>query len=225
MDPKIKPRICINEGCYNECAKGNTCPNCQLKALQSKKTKQISKWTKKPKTELEKAISKAERGIPTAEKLYEKALKIWSEIVRGDEPTVICSTCPKEVKTRGGLFGAHAGHFLDKANHWKISLDPMDGLPQCKTCNVDFKDNPKRLELIKFEMRQTMVKIYGSEAVEDLENRGAEFRIAVKQGRENSKPRTHDPLAEQYGRPTDMEWLQEKIFELKEIKRHGQIYY
>lgn len=216
--PKSKPRICTTDGCFNEVAKGSTCPNCQLKAIHKKKKAQASRWAK-PKTELQKAINKSERGIKTAEKIYAKALTIWSDIVRGDDDYVNCSTCKKPIRTRNGINGAHAGHYLDKSNHWKISLDTMDGLPQCKTCNVDFIHNPKRIELIKFEMRQAMIEKYGHKAVGDLENRGAEFRIAVKQGRENSKPRTHDPLAEQHGRPTDMEWLEEKIFELKEIRR------
>lgn len=68
-------------------------------------------------------------------------------------------------------------------------------------------------------MRGAMVKKHGKEAVDDFDARGEQFRIDVKQGRENSKPRTHDPMAAHYGRETDMEFLKRKIAELNAYKK------
>lgn len=218
-DPKIKPKICINEGCTNQVAKGKECPSCTYKKAISKKAKQRSKWRSTKKTDLQKAISKAERGVETAEKLFKKALIIWSDVVRPIEERCNCSTCGKPLITRGeGIFGAHGGHYLDKSNHWKLALEPINGLEQCKECNCDFIHNPKKIELMKIEMRTAMVKRHGKEVVDDLDERGAKFRIDVKQGRENSKPRTHDPMAQHYGRETDLDFIKRKIQELKNIQ-------
>lgn len=219
MDPKIKPKICINDGCENQAAKGKECPNCLYKKAYAKKSGQVKRWKSKKQNPLQKAISKADRGVETAEKLFQKGLVLWSLVVRGQEEYTCCRTCktPNPLKTKGGLCGAHGGHYLDKANHWKLALDPDNGITQCKACNVDYIHSPKKIELIKVEMRQAMIKEKGREVVDELDRRGEEFRLAVNQGRENSKPRTNDPLAEHFNRPKDIDFIKEKIAYLKSL--------
>lgn len=224
QDQKVKAKQCQSEGCNNNVINGRLCPNCQYKEAYAKKTKAAKKYWQnakarkqsKPKTSLDKAISKAQRGEETAEKLFKKGLILWSDVVRPVEERCNCATCGKPLITRGeGIYGAHGGHYLDKANHWKLALEVINGIEQCKGCNCDFIHNPKRIELMKVEMRVAMVARHGKEIIDDLDVRGAQFRIDVKQGRENSKPRTHDPMAAHYGRETDIEFLKRKIQELK----------
>jgi len=202
---------------------GRLCPNCQYKEAYTKKTKAAKKYWQtakarkhsKPKTSLDKAISKAQRGEETAEKLYKKCLMVWSQIVRGSDATVKCSTCNNTIPTRAGLWGAHAGHYLDKSNHWKLALEVFNGLPQCKNCNCDYIYNPRRIELIKIEMRSAMVDKYGRDKVDYLDKLGDVFRKKVKRGEENRKPLTNDKLAHIYGREEDIIWLKKKYTELK----------
>lgn len=224
QDQKVKPKLCQSQNCDNNVVSGRICPNCQYKEAYAKKTKAAKKYwqttrvrkSAKPKTSLDKAISKAQRGEETAEKLFKKGLVLWSDVVRPIEDRCNCATCGKPLITRGeGIYGAHGGHYLDKSNHWKLALEVINGIEQCKGCNCDFIHNPKRIELMKVEMRVAMVERHGKEAIDDLDARGAQFRIDVKQGRENSKPRTHDPMAAHYGRETDIEFLKRKIQELK----------
>ncbi len=218
LHPKVKPRTCITDECQNTTTGGPLCPNCEFKKLYIKKGAKKQKWQAKKTTPLDKAIAKSQRGEVTAEKLYKTALTLWSNIVRGQESYTACATCNKPIKARGdGLLGAHAGHYLDKSNHWKLSLEVENGLPQCKGCNCDFIHNPRRIEVIKIEMRQAMIAAHGKDIVDELDRRGEELRIAIKQGKENIKPRTHDPLAVIYGRMEDMEFLKLKIKELKNI--------
>ncbi len=220
--PKHKKRTCKTDGCYNDVADGAYCPACNYASVVAKKRSKIAKWRSKAytkkKTPLDKAVTKADRGTETAAKLLKEGLLLWSEVVRGEEEYGSCITCPKTMPTRGGIRGGlHAGHFLDKTNHWKLSLEIENGGKQCPSCNCDFIHNPRRVELMKIEMRSAMIKIHGEEVISDLERRGEEFRLAVKQGRENSKPNTKDMLATHYGRETDMEFLKRKIKELKQI--------
>lgn len=223
-DPKVKPKLCQKGGCENTVAKGRYCPNCQLKDLYAAKRQRPGmSFSKKKKTPLDRAISKAERGAETAEKLYKKALVLWSDVVRPESDTCSCQTCGDPLVTRGrGFWGAHAGHFLDKYNHWKLSLDYVNGIEQCKKCNCDYIHHPGKIELMKVKMRVAMVARHGKDAIEDLEARGEKFRLDVKQGKENSKPRTHDPMAAIYGRESDIDFIKRKITELKRIKEKNK---
>ena len=214
-DPKVKPKICISENCNNHVAKGRYCPACTYKQLVSKKKSKFNKWKQRPKSSLDKAISKADRGIETAEKLFKKGLVLWSLVVRGEEDHCFCKTCGKALKTKGGIHGAHAGHYLDKANHWKLALDPDNGIIQCKECNVDYIHSPSKIEVSKIKMRQAMIQEKGKDVTDSIDQRGEEFRIKVKRGEENSKPRTNDPMSAVYGRQTDVDFLKSQIQTLK----------
>lgn len=227
QDPKVKPKLCQSPNCDNNVVSGKFCPSCQYKEAYAKKRQSATKyWSKaktrqtKPKTPLDKAIAKAQRGEETAEKLFKKGLVLWSDVVRPAEERCNCATCGKPLITRGeGIYGAHGGHYLDKSNHWKLALEVINGIEQCKGCNCDFIHNPKKIELMKVEMRVAMVERHGKEVIDDLDARGSQFRLDVKQGRENSKPRTHDPMAAHYGRETDVDFIKRKIAELKKIQK------
>jgi len=199
---KVQLRICTNDGCNNQCAKGRTCENCKYKESMAKRTK----WAKKSKSSLQKKINKTDE----ARILYDKLLVLWSEKVRGNSEYTNCLTCPAIIKTRDGLNGAHAGHYIDKGNHWKLALNPLNGLTQCIKCNVYDWQNPRIAETLKIKMRAAMVKLHGEAKVLHLENQAEEFRNRVNLGEENIKPRTHDPLHFHFNRDSDLEFLKKQ---------------
>ena len=206
---------CKTKGCDNRVLQGTKCPSCLYKQFNKRTGRHILNRYDFDKTSLRKAIRKADSKVETADKLYKKCLMVWSQIVRGSDATVKCSTCNNTIPTRAGLWGAHAGHYLDKSNHWKLALEVFNGLPQCKNCNCDYIYNPRRIELIKIEMRSAMVDKYGRDKVDYIDKLGDVFRKKVKRGEENRKPLTNDKLAHIYGREEDIIWLKKKYTELK----------
>lgn len=221
-DPKKIKKKCRTIGCENMISvKEKFCGNCLWKAAYVKKKRIFDKWNNKKdgRGHRLKAINKAEQGHETAEKLWKKALALWSSIIRGTNEFTFCHTCGKPLKTKDGLRGAHAGHYLDKANHWKLSLETNNGLPQGRCCNVDYIHNPKKIEVMKIELRSALVAKHGRDSIDLLDKTGEEFRNKVKRGLENSKPRTHDPLAAALGRESDIDFLKRKIIELTQIKK------
>ena len=214
-DPKVKDRGCFTVGCDRRTIEGKYCPSCTLRNLNNKRVSKIKTWSVKSKNNnLQKQINKEDK----ANKLWKKCLILWSEIVRGNEEYSICRTCEKNIKTQDGLTGMHAGHYIDKGLHWKLSLEIENGVPQCIKCNSWDYHNPRLIESLKLKLRQAAVKLYGRDAIDRLDQEAEEFRIKVKQGIENSKPRTHDPMAVHYDRESDMEFLERKYLELKKLK-------
>jgi hypothetical protein len=207
QDPKIKDRGCLTDGCDRRAIEGKYCPSCTLKNIKSKRvSKFISFKIKRKNNNLQKQINKQDK----ANKLWNKCLTLWSEIVRGNEEYAQCETCQKVYKTKNGIYGLHAGHYYPKAKYWKLSLELNNGVRQCPKCNVIDWFNPYKAESLKLELRTAVKKRYGTESLLSLEIMAEEFIDRLNKGLENTKPRVHDPLANAFGRKADMEFLEEK---------------
>lgn len=201
FNPYPKTKKCAKKSCSRDAIDGDHCPRHTLQIL-SKKDK-----FKKPKPFIPK---------DEAQKLFDKCHIIWSNIIRGNELMSKCSTCEKPLITKGGLFQAHAGHYYDKGYYWKLAFELNNGGTQCPYCNTN-TDNPAIKERMKIKLRQHLASVHGPESINKLDEMAIEFEDRMKRGIENKKPRQHDPLHELHGRPSDLDWLQEKLFFLKNV--------
>jgi hypothetical protein len=191
MDPKIKPKICINTNCFQQTFKGKECLSCLTNKKKAKKQLQVLKYQKNSTSKKGNTLKVVIPENPV-KIIYTKGLILWSKVIRGNKEYCYCETCGKMLKTYNGVYGAQAGHFLDKAIYWKLALNPDNGLIQCKECNVDMTHIFEEHKLIRQKIRQAMIENKGLEVIIDLEEQAEQFKYKVSTNQENSKPKIDD---------------------------------
>lgn len=188
-DPKIKPRICVEDGCFNHVADRtkNKCPGHLYKELVAKKMEKgrnhfQQKYGKK------KQPTQSPARPPSAKKMYldeilrlqKIAHRLWSQIIRtmhSEGYVTRCCTCGRPKVTFGnGFFGIHAGHYYEKGKYFYFAYDFFNGGPQCLNCN-----NSQAGEQI--EMRKWLVATHGKEVIENLEARVEQNQLDINEGR------------------------------------------
>lgn len=211
-DPKIKPRVCVVDGCFNQVAdqKKKKCPACLYKELYEKKSSQIAKSGFSRKTYKKvgpagpKKTSKF-RSIKQiihdkTKKLQGKAHKKWSIYIRtkfGTGEVSQCCTCQNPVITFGnGIWGAHAGHYYEKGKYLYFAYHILNGGIQCRSCNNDEAGE-------QIEMRRWLVSVHGKDLFESFEQEVIDTYTKIKSGLLPRVP--------------DIEWYEDQIRKLDAI--------
>lgn len=101
-------------------------------------------------------------------KLLQKAQTVFNKWIRERDKYNGCISCGSVVE--------QAGHYFSQGHHSFLRYSEINVNGQCKRCNMFLSGN-----LIRY--RQGLVKKYGLEAVERLEQ-GADIRKACKWSRE-----------------------------------------
>ncbi len=189
-DPKIKPRVCLEQGCFNYVAdsKQKKCPAHLYADLMAKKKPKHYKFKKYPeKKPGNPNRPKTIQAIHTEEinKWKTKCHIIWSLIIRtvhGQGEFTKCCTCPKSKRTFGdGINGIHGGHYYEKGKYKYLAFDLRNGGPQCRNCN-----NNEAGEQI--EMREYLIRFHGIDVVHSLERDSAEIQTKINTGLLNKYP-------------------------------------
>lgn len=101
-----------------------------------------------------------------------------------------------KANNQSGLFGLHAAHYYPKGELWQLWCDPVNiGL----TGHHHNVNKPETAPM----MRDMMVKVWGADAVNDLDLRAAEYKLNIQLG--------IDPR-----HPTDI-WMQGMAIQMKAL--------
>lgn len=168
------------------------CPACKLEKLtKSDKTKSVKPATKFNFKSSDKPRKKSDKSkaMDNADKWASRYNRLNNSVWDNDFGYCVCYTCG----TPHAIKNIDDGHFISRSNS-AVRYSEINRKPQCKQCN--------RFQQGKhFEFRQHLIKDYGQEEVEKLEQQAQDIG--------DTSIEYYEQIAEYYKNMTMM--LQEKL--------------